>query len=124
MREHIRAAIARGERARRGLEMRLQRFDIRPRLAGDRRRLEAAHGAAVQAIRMRLARRGAAFEKLAAQLAQLSPLRILDRGYAIVSNEKGILKDPAEAPPGSTIQVRLAKGELEAAVARRQRSRG
>ncbi|HEV2448744.1 MAG TPA: exodeoxyribonuclease VII large subunit, partial [Candidatus Sulfopaludibacter sp.] len=73
---------------------------------------------------MRLARRGAAFEKLAAQLAQLSPLRILDRGYAIVSNEKGILKDPAEAPPGSTIQVRLAKGELEAAVARRQRSRG
>ena len=30
---------------------RLRRFDMRPRLAGDRRRLEAAHTAAVQAVR-------------------------------------------------------------------------
>ena len=116
MREHIRAAIAQRERARRGLETRLQRFDIRPRLAADRRRLEAAHAAAVQTIRMRLGRRRAAFEQLSTQLEQLSPLRILDRGYAIVSNQKGIVKDPAEAPPGSAIRVRLAKGELDATV--------
>jgi exonuclease VII large subunit len=43
-------------------------------------------------------------------------LRILDRGYAIVSNQTGILKDPAAAPPESRIHVRLAKGDLDAIV--------
>jgi exonuclease VII large subunit len=46
----------------------------------------------------------------------LSPLRILERGYAIVSNERGILKDAAEAPSESRIHVRLAKGDLDAQV--------
>jgi exodeoxyribonuclease VII large subunit len=49
-------------------------------------------------------------------LDSLSPLRILERGYAIVSNNTGILKDSAVAPPASRIHVRLAKGELDATV--------
>ena len=116
MREHLRAVIAARERARRALETRLQRFDIRPRLAADRRRLESADAIAVQVIRIRMARRRAALEQLAAKIEQLSPLKILERGYAIVSNETGILKDPTEAPQGSEIHVRLAKGELDAKV--------
>ena len=116
MRELLRTALAAGERRRQALETRLRQFDIRPRLAADRRRLEAADAVAVQAIRMRLARRRAALEQLSAKIEQLSPLRILERGYAIVSNERGIVKDPGEAPEGSDIRVRLAKGELEARV--------
>ena len=34
----------------------------------------------------------------------------------IVSNQSGIVKDAAAAPPASRIHVRLAKGELDAAV--------
>jgi exodeoxyribonuclease VII large subunit len=116
MRDRIRAAIEARERARRALEARLARFDIRPRLAADRRRFEAAHSTAVQVMRTRLVRRRAAFEQLSTKLGQLSPLRILERGYAIVSNESGIVKDAATAPPESRIQVRLAKGELKAVV--------
>jgi len=116
MRERIRAALDGRERARRGLELRLQRFDVRPRLASGRRRMESAHGAALQAMRLRLARRRSKLDQLAAQLSQLSPLRILERGYAIVSNQTGVLKDPADAPPASAIHVRLAKGELDAMV--------
>jgi exodeoxyribonuclease VII large subunit len=116
MRERIRVAIDSRERARRGLEIRLRRFDMRPRLAADRRRLETAHSAAEQCIRTRLDRRRNRLEQLGAKLSQLSPLRILERGYAIVSNETGILKDSAAAPSGSRIHVRLAKGELDADV--------
>jgi exodeoxyribonuclease VII large subunit len=116
LRERIRAALDVRERARRGLETRLRRFDVRPRLAADRRRLESAESLAIQTMRVRLARRRSTLDQLSAKLSQLSPLRILERGYAIVSNESGILKDAAEAPAGSGIHVRLAKGELDAKV--------
>jgi exodeoxyribonuclease VII large subunit len=116
MRERMRAVIASGERSRRALEQRLRRFDVRPRLAADRRRMESADAIAVQAIRIGLARKRADLDRLTAKVEQLSPLRILDRGYAIVSNQQGILKDPADAPQGSKLRVRLAKGELGAEV--------
>jgi exodeoxyribonuclease VII large subunit len=116
MRERMRQALDSRERARRSLEQRLQRFDLRPRLALGRRRMEAARTAAAQAVQMRLARRRGTLDQLAAHLRQLSPLRILERGYAIVSNEKGVVKDSREAPEGSGIHVRLAKGELDATV--------
>jgi exodeoxyribonuclease VII large subunit len=116
MRERIRVAIDGRERSRRALELRLRRFDVRPRLAADRRRMEAAHTAALRTMQARLARRRGRLEQLAAKLSQLSPLLILERGYAIVSNERGIVKDAAEAPGGSTVHVRLAKGALDAVV--------
>jgi exodeoxyribonuclease VII large subunit len=116
MREHVRVAIDSRERARRALEARLRRFDVRPRLAGDRRRMERAHAAAAQTIHLRLARHRSRLDQLEAKLGQLSPLRILERGYAIVSNPAGIVKDAAAAPPGSSIHVRLAKGALDATV--------
>ena len=116
MRERLRVAIAQRERARRALEVRLLRFDIRPRLALGRRRLEGAQAAAVQTFRLRLAARRAALGQLTAKLEQLSPLRILDRGYAIVSTEQGILKDAARAPAGTQLQIRLSNGDLRAKV--------
>ncbi|HLK67004.1 MAG TPA: exodeoxyribonuclease VII large subunit [Bryobacteraceae bacterium] len=116
LRERIRLTLETRERARRALDARLQRFDVRPRLAADRRRLDTAHTVLLQTIRQRLAERRGAFERLTAKLEQLSPLRILDRGYAIVSSPDGIVKDSAEAPPGTRIRVRLAKGSLDAVV--------
>jgi len=116
MRDRVRAGLEARERERRALEVRLARFDVRPRLLAGRRRMESARAAALETMRLRLARRQARFEQLAGQLTQLSPLHILERGYAIVSNESGIVKDPADAPPASRIQVRLAKGGLEAVV--------
>jgi len=116
MRDSVSAAARVRERERSALEARLRRFDMRPRLAAGRRRMETARAAAAEVMRMRLALRRGAWERAAAKLGQLSPLRILERGYAIVSNESGILKDAAAAPPDSRIQVRLARGELRAVV--------
>lgn len=116
MRERLRAAFAERERVRRALELRLRRFDMRPRLAADRRRMETAHTASLTAIRVQLERRRRAWAPLAAKLSQLSPLSILERGYAIVLRDSRILKDPAQAPTGTRIYVRLAKGDLDATV--------
>ncbi len=118
LRDRIRAATGTRERARRVLESRLLRFDMRPRLAADRRRMEAAHATAVQLARTGLLVRRGRLEQLAAKLGQLSPLRILDRGYAIVSNPGGIVTEAAQAPPDSAIHVRVAKGSLDAVVRR------
>ncbi len=116
MRERVRASLDARERARRALESRVRGFDVRPRLASDRRRMEAAHRGALEAIRQKFERRRAALSELRVKLEQLSPLRILERGYAIVSNEQGIVKNAAEAPPESRIHVRLANGQLDARV--------
>jgi exodeoxyribonuclease VII large subunit len=118
LRERMRAALDARERTRRALEIRLERFDARPRLALGRRRMERADRRASEIIRLQLARRQSRFEQLAAHLSQLSPLRILERGYAIVSYEQGILKDAAAAPPGTALRVRLGKGDLDAVVER------
>jgi exodeoxyribonuclease VII large subunit len=116
LRERARAGVDKRERARRALEIRLKHFDMRSRVAAGRRRLDALTVAAGQCIRMRLTRRRGRLDQLDAKLSQLSPLRILERGYAIVSNEAGIVKDSAAAPAGSRVHVRLAKGELDAVV--------
>jgi exodeoxyribonuclease VII large subunit len=116
MRERLRISLDGRERMRRGLEARLRHFDVRPRLAHDRRRMELAATALAQHMRMELVARGARLGRLSAHLSELSPLRVLERGYAIVSNESGIVKEASAAPPGSGIHVRLARGSLDALV--------
>jgi exodeoxyribonuclease VII large subunit len=121
LRDLVRTLLDRRARAQRSLAARLNYFDLRPRFAADRRRLDQAHAAAAQSLRWQIARRRAAVEQLSAKLSQLSPLLILDRGYAIVTNRSGaIVKSSTAAPPGSTVQVRLAKGRLEAVVSNTQ----
>ena len=68
-------------------------------------------------MRLLLTRRHSRLETLAAKLSQLSPLRILERGYAIVTNERGaIVKRSVEAPAGAQLRIRLAEGRLGALV--------
>jgi exodeoxyribonuclease VII large subunit len=100
---------------------RLSRLDLRLRFARARRRLEAANVEARQLIRLRLTRAHARLDPLAAQLVQLSPLKILDRGYAIVTNEAGgIVKQPSDAPVDSGVRIRIAQGEIAARVVKPQ----
>ena len=101
------------------LTARLRSLDLRLRFAAMHRRLETADVAALQLMRLRVTRAHRSLDPLVAHLTQLSPLKILDRGYAIVTNDAGnIVKDPDEAPVGSEIQVRLAKGKIAAEVTR------
>jgi len=99
------------------LTNRLGSLDLRLRIARARRRLEAADTSAVQLIRLRLTRAYGSLNPLSAHLTQLSPLKILERGYAIVTNETGgIVKRPADARAESIVGIRLAQGKVAARV--------
>ncbi len=57
------------------------------------------------------------FAPLVRTLSAVSPLATLERGYAIVSRvDGGILRNAANAPPGTLIEARLAVGTLRAKV--------
>jgi exodeoxyribonuclease VII large subunit len=115
MKELLRRFIESRRRRLQELDRRLRVFDLRPRLAQDRRRLEAAESAAVHAIRLRLGEHRRKLETCSAKLQQLSPLRILERGYAIVIGPGGeALKHPVES--GTEVQILLAEGGMRAEV--------
>jgi exodeoxyribonuclease VII large subunit len=58
---------------------------------------------------------------LAGQLNQLSPLAVLERGYAIVFDAEGkVVKSAAAVRIGEPIQVQLARGRLQADVRTKQ----
>jgi exodeoxyribonuclease VII large subunit len=117
LRDRVRLAIGVRRRAMEQFTERLRQHDIRLRFAEVRHRLERARKALAQCTTLRLARAQGRLMPLAAHLEQLSPLKILNRGYAIVENESGhILKRADEAPAGSDLHVRLAEGRLRAEV--------
>ena len=117
LRERLREAIGARRSDVQSLAARVQYYDPRPRLSRDRNRREAAEALLAYSIRLQLSHRRSRLESLEAKLGQLSPLKILGRGYAIVSGADGhILMDAAAVEEGSSIDVRLARGSLRAEV--------
>jgi exodeoxyribonuclease VII large subunit len=53
-----------------------------------------------------------ALKQLTYTLNALSPLATLNRGYAIANTHTGVIKQPKDAPIGSNIHIKLAKGAL------------
>jgi len=73
-------------------------------------RLGAAQKNLLMTKRTRLAQRAAALDAM-------SPLKVLSRGYAVSTDEKGaVLRSVKQTGTGESIHVRLADGELEAEV--------
>ncbi len=116
LRDHWRAILDSRRRALDAAAARLGQLDVRLKFAQVRRRLEACEASSVQSIRLRLSRALSALAPLEAHLVQLSPLKILDRGYAIVEREGKIVKSPADAPVDSEVTIRLAQGRLRGRV--------
>jgi exodeoxyribonuclease VII large subunit len=118
LREDWRSSMAARNRALDATSARLSSLDVRLRFAEVRRRLEACNTAVTQAVRLRLSHAQSELAPLEAHLKQLSPLAILERGYAIVERDGKIVKSPEDAPVGSEIQVRLSRGSRGARVTR------
>ena len=68
---------------------RVRHFDFRRSLALVRGQLDAGTEAVINAFRSQLAGRRATAERLAAQLDAFSPMKILERGYALVFDSSG-----------------------------------
>ena len=112
------------ERSRRGWEVAsaaVRHYDVRRMLAGIGKELNARVAAMTVAARTSLQQRRSRLEHLSGQLAVLSPVAILERGYALVFDSSGkLLKDAAQVKPGDEISARLAHGTLTARVQRKK----
>jgi exodeoxyribonuclease VII large subunit len=80
-------------------------------------RVERAGDRLEVAIDAVLERRRHALTRLGAQLDALSPLRVLDRGYALPTDPEGrVLKRRADFTPGAPFNLRVADGSVDARV--------
>jgi exodeoxyribonuclease VII large subunit len=117
MRGILRSRLDEQRRRLDALEARLRRQDLRVRLIDIHRRLDAATRAAAHAITLRIAAFRHRHEPLDAVLHQLSPLRILERGYAIARTPSGeVVRSSAQVAPGDRLSIRLHEGGVEATV--------
>lgn len=70
----------------------------------------------LRAINILLERKSGGLQNAASVLDSLSPLRVVGRGYAIVTQNSCVIKDPHQVSKGDTIVVQLAAGQLQAKV--------
>src|SRR5689334_8646408 len=112
-----RAALARGvartlERDALRLERSAERLRAAPQrsLERERERVERAHERLRQAPALAVERKRAALETTAGKLRVLSPLKTLERGYAIVRTDAHVVTDASSLDTGALVDVRLARG--------------
>lgn len=95
----------------------VRHYDLPMALAGVRKELDGKVAAMVAAARSLLWQRRARLERLTGQMEALSPMAILERGYALVFDSSGkVLKDAAGVKLGDEIKARLTRGEIGATV--------
>jgi exodeoxyribonuclease VII large subunit len=91
---------------------------VEGRLARERLRLTAASADLPRLAGRRVSAARSSLDASAAALAVLGPNATLERGYAIVrlAPDGGIVRDPIEAPAGSALRIRVARGDIAATV--------
>ncbi|MGH7813083.1 MAG: exodeoxyribonuclease VII large subunit [Candidatus Binataceae bacterium] len=88
-----------------------------------RLRANALAAALVSGTERAVERQRAAMAEMAARLDMLSPLKVLERGYAVAVNLRGgrALRDANDAEIGDELDLRLARGALRARTIGRRR---
>ena len=95
----------------------VRHYDLRLVLAGVRRELDNKISGMAAAAHSLLLQKRARLERLTSQMEALSPVAILERGYALVFDTSGkLVKDADSVKPGDEIKARVAHGEIEATV--------
>ncbi len=99
------------------LDCRLQALDSRVQISQARSRLEIADSHLIQRSCSMLWKHKQRLTSLQAQLAQLSPLAVLGRGYALVKRNNGTLvRSVEQTAEGDSLMVQLSDGQLETRV--------
>jgi exodeoxyribonuclease VII large subunit len=98
----------------------VRHYDLRRVLSGMRKELDSKTTALLAVTRNVLLQHRVRTERLDTALQSLSPLAILDRGYALIFDSEGkLLKDSGQIKVGDEISARLAHGEIQAQVTKK-----
>ena len=98
----------------------VRHYDLRLVLSGMRKELDSKTTALAAVARNVLLQHRVRLERFDTALQSLSPLAILDRGYALVFDSSGKLLKSADAVSvGDEISARLARGQIQAAVTKK-----
>src|ERR1035438_2926211 len=112
-----RQLIERCHRRTENLAAAIRHYDARRRLAAIRQQLKARVENLAAATQRRLLQSRGALERQVASLEALSPVAILNRGYALVFDAHGqLVKDAAQLAVGDDLSARLARGRVRARV--------
>ena len=96
---------------------RLRATDLRLRFARNRHRQELLREQLIKTLRARLWNAQRRHESLETRLRQISPLAVLQRGYAIVENSRHrVVRSSAEVSPTEQLTIRVHRGEIDAVV--------
>jgi exodeoxyribonuclease VII large subunit len=91
--------------------------EVKSRLRNARRRYDTASAACTGSIEASLQEASERLGRAAVSLDALSPLAVLQRGYAIAQDASGKpVRDAASVSPGDQVRVRVAKGSLQTRV--------
>ncbi|MED4997019.1 exodeoxyribonuclease VII large subunit, partial [Geobacillus stearothermophilus] len=101
----------------RELRLRLWRHHPAAELERTKERQKAAAGALEKAMRTALERHALRFRSHVARLEALSPLRIMERGYSLVYNERReLVKRIGQLQVGERLSIRIQDGQVDCQV--------
>ncbi|HWT89052.1 MAG TPA: exodeoxyribonuclease VII large subunit [Candidatus Angelobacter sp.] len=117
----LRARLEQSRKRYTAAHLRIFRFDFRARISALRIRLERRAtelGKRMERLtRVKRERLG----KLLVQLEERGPLKVLERGYSIVTDASGaVLRDASVVSLGDTVSIQLYKGKLSTEVKSRE----
>ena len=95
---------------------------VRERMSDEAIRLKESLRSIDNAVRNRLQEEQKGLAQTAGLLDAYSPLKVLERGYSIVSNANGVIRSAQEVRTGDKIRVRLHQGSLTANVTETEES--
>ena len=113
---HPRAQIAAQGVALGELARRLAAQHPVARITQSQRALDGLLARCNAAIQRRLGDRRAELARAGSQMAALSPLAVLDRGYAVVRKGDAIVRGADALASGDRVTIRFARGEATAVV--------
>jgi exodeoxyribonuclease VII large subunit len=119
----LRARLEQSRKRFTALHLRIATFDFRVKISAFRLRLEKLSADLCGRAERLLRTKSEHLERLALQLHERSPLKVLERGYAIATDVNGnLLRDAAQVQLGDAVSIQLHRGRLTTEVKKKATS--
>jgi len=117
----LRARLEQSRKRFTAAHLRIASFDFRVKIAAFRLRLERRAAELGVRIERLLRTKRDRWQRLALQLQERGPLKVLERGYAIATDAAGnLLRDAAQVALGDTATIQLHRGRLTTEVKKKE----